>query len=528
MCNLLNVIAPCAVTTFKDAALEYLCLQLESMLENHLLNDLDGDLLLELGEVVRANQLNCLPFAKSGRAELLLHERHPDLAEDIHEERQRRLKDMAFRMTHRDDDNRLSSSYRARIGSLEDFTGSPSQEKLRRKSKTPRNAPFSPSIRPKDSTVDLMFDMDDDNDDLLVMGSPPVSRPALEPNTNSGIESSIRRIPWDIAEPKSLPDEEGVPLLATPSGLGINTPDDSPAPGGKTWLSPALPSSKLDMREIMAQASSSRTSALSQSISAQKAQDEAVGKQARAKLSQKERKKQQQQNMQQNVGRPHISLDTVDGKPASPWQIAGLGQKTSLKDVLSEPKPSPLASAAKSLGSPIPARNLTPRRTASPDTRFAGQSRSGSNSSLNKNQSPSVSSPRLVAGPKAPSSTPVVPHSKSYMTLVGKAEPSLQLSMSDIIGQQRREQEVIKEAVAKRSLQEIQEEQAFQEWWDLESRRAQEEEAVRARNTASGKSSKGSAGHGKGGARSRGGRGRGDSAPGRGRGKAQEKTSATK
>jgi rhamnose utilization protein RhaD (predicted bifunctional aldolase and dehydrogenase) len=44
--------------------------------------------------------------------------------------------------------------------------------------------------------------------------------------------------------------------------------------------------------------------------------------------------------------------------------------------------------------------------------------------------------------------------------------------MADIIGQQRREAEVIKEAVAKRSLQEIQEEQAFQEWWDIESRRA--------------------------------------------------------
>ena len=49
--------------------------------------------------------------------------------------------------------------------------------------------------------------------------------------------------------------------------------------------------------------------------------------------------------------------------------------------------------------------------------------------------------------------------------------------MADIIGQQVREQELVKEAVAKRSLQEIQQEQAFQEWWDQESRRAQEEEA---------------------------------------------------
>lgn len=108
------------------------------------------------------------------------------------------------------------------------------------------------------------------------------------------------------------------------------------------------------------------------------------------------------------------------------------------------------------------------------------------------------------------------------MTPVGKAEPSLQLSMSDIIGQQRREQEVIKEAVAKRSLQEIQEEQAFQEWWDQESRRAQEQEAARSKPTQSTKGSKPGSGRGKGGSRGRGGRGKGDTAQ-RGRGKGQEK-----
>merc|ERR1712093_782506 len=106
----------------------------------------------------------------------------------------------------------------------------------------------------------------------------------------------------------------------------------------------------------------------------------------------------------------------------------------------------------------------------------------------------------------------------------GKAEPSLQLSMSDIIGQQRREQEVIKEAVAKRSLQEIQEEQAFQEWW------AQEQEAARTKNAQLTKGSKSGGGRVKGGSRGRGGRGRGDAAQARGRGrgqeKAQEKTAA--
>ncbi|KAH7346403.1 putative BTB/POZ domain-containing protein 1 [Rhexocercosporidium sp. MPI-PUGE-AT-0058] len=514
-CNLLNAIAPCAVTAFKDSALEYLCLQLESMLENHLLNDLDGELLLELDEVVRANQLNCLPFAKSGRADLLLHERHPSLAGDIHEERQRRIKEMTFRMNLKDDDHKLSSSYRGKVGSLDEFTpGSPNQEKLRRKSKTARNAPFSPSIRPKDSTIDLMFDMDDD--EVLAAGSPPTPKEILDPTVNVGGDSAIRKISW--AQPRSVPDEEELP--STPSGLGIQTPSENQGNGIKTWSSPALPSSKLDMREIMAQASSSRTSALSQSISAQKAQDEATNKQARLKLSQKERKKQQQ-IMQQSLDKPQISLSKEDGKPASPWQVAGLGQKTSLKDVLGDPNPSP-GLAAKSLASPIPSQSSTPRRTASPDTRFAGQSRNGNSSNAKKGQSSSAGSSRPTIDSRFSKSSPIVPHSKSYTTPVGKAEPSLQLSMSDIIGQQRREQEVIKEAVAKRSLQEIQEEQAFQEWWDQESRRAQEQEAARSKTAPSTKGSKTGSGRGKSGSRGRGGKGRGDAAQ-RGRGRGQEK-----
>ncbi len=41
---------------------------MESMLENHLLDDLDEELLLELDEAVRENQLAQLPFAKSGES----------------------------------------------------------------------------------------------------------------------------------------------------------------------------------------------------------------------------------------------------------------------------------------------------------------------------------------------------------------------------------------------------------------------------------------------------------------------------
>ena len=508
------------------------------MLENHLIDDLETDLLLELDEVVRANQLNCLPFAKSGRAELLLHERHPSLAGDIDEERQRRVRDMTFRTNLRDDDSRLSSSSRHRVGSLDDFlSGSPSQDKARKKSKAARNAPFSPSIRPKDSTIDLMFDMDDD--DPLAPGSPksPALKPVFDLTSPTRTGSSTPKTTWDDVEPDVILDEQqsSVPssLPRTPSGLGIQNSGATPpsATATKTWSSPALPSNKLDLREIMASASASRTSNLSMSLSAQKTKDEsakaeAFSKASLPKLSQKERKKQQQQALQQAMAQPQGTPDKTDSQQSSPWQVATARPKTNLKEVLSENRTSPLSIPTQPMGSPIPMKPLTPRRTASPDTRFAGQSRSNSSSNLAKAQQSSSAGPlRPSLQPQAAKSSPLAPHSKSYKTPAPKAEPSLQLSMADIIGQQRREQEVIKEAAAKKSLQEIQEEQAFQEWWDQESKRAQEEEAQKAKASASGLGRGGKSGSGGGGksGRGRGGRGRGDSSRGGVRSRGQGK-----
>jgi inhibitor of Bruton tyrosine kinase len=490
------------------------------MLENHLLNDLEEDLLLELSEVVRANQLNCLPFAKSGRAELLLHERHPSLAEDIHEERQRRLRDLTFRANLKDDDSRLSSSFRARVGSLDDMMSlSPSQDKARRKSKATRNAPFTPSLRPKDSTVDLMFVMEEDGP----LGSPksPVQKAVTEIPIPQMYPPSPEH-PWNELLSQSVP-EQGESLSKTP-GLGIqNMPENTPPPT-KTWSSPALPSSKLDMREIMAQASSTKTSALSMSLSAQKTKEAATSKQATPKLSQKERKRQLQQAMQLLTSQPQINVETADSKTASPWQIASTGPKISLKDVLDEPvSASPVPT--RTLGSPIPSKPSIPRQTASPDTRFAGQNRSTSNKNTSKMQPRSIGPSQSMTPPTSSKSVPIIPHSQTYTQPVGKAEPSLQLSMADIIGQQRREAEVIKEAVAKRSLQEIQEEQAFQEWWDIESRRAQEEEAVKSKNVAPGygRGGKSTRSRGKSGGRGRGESARGDGTPSRGCGRGQAK-----
>ncbi|RDW85763.1 hypothetical protein BP5796_04088 [Coleophoma crateriformis] len=520
ICNLLNAVAPCSVTEFKDAGLEYLCLQLESVLENRLLDDLDADLLSELDEIVRANQHNCLPFVKSGRSELLLHEKHPSLAGDLDEERQRRIRDMTFRMNLKDEDSRLSSSFRTRVGSLDDITfGSPSQDKARRKSKTSRNAPFSPSIQAKDLGTDLMFDMDDEDGlGSTNVASPPLGSLDFRNSPKAGDASP--RPAWEELSTKPVSLQAQSPISSLPPRFtpSAGSPDLNSQP--KKWSFPVLPSSKLDMRDIMAQTPSNRTSSLSMSLSAEKSKAEASRKAAPQKMSQKERKKQQA--LQQAALQPQITVDKAsDDKPSSPWQVAR-GAKTSLKDVL-EPKSASLE-PPKVASPPAPSKAVPHRRTASPDTRFAGQRRTVSSNGTSASEKSTPGPSRTSSDSALAARMPLVPQSKSYVTPAAKAEPSLQLSLADIIGQQRREQEVIKEAVAKRSLQEIQEEQAFQEWWDQESKRAQEEEAAaKARAIASaGKASNGS-GRGKAGSRGRGGRvGRGE-ARGRGRGKGQEK-----
>ncbi|KAI7525203.1 hypothetical protein KC316_g18497, partial [Hortaea werneckii] len=130
VCELLNAISPSSVHEFKDAALEYLCLNLEAMLQGHHLNALDEDLLVELDEVVRANQLACMPFAKSGRAELLLHERHPDLAEIITRNKQRKIDGVNVKSKHQDLDTFVPGS----LG--DELSTSPIQQKARRRSST--------------------------------------------------------------------------------------------------------------------------------------------------------------------------------------------------------------------------------------------------------------------------------------------------------------------------------------------------------------------------------------------------------
>ena len=494
--NLLNEISPCSVTEFKDVGLEYICLQLESMLENHLLDGLDEDVLSELDDVVRNNQLARFPFVRSGRAELLLHEANPELALDIEEERRRRVKEMAFKIAQREEDKKLAASYRTRIGSLdESMAATSTPDKYRKHRAAERNAPFSPSLRPKNSHADLIFNMDDEENGRISSPASPDIVPTPSPDARHDLDvesmpplpetwqsvtrktprSFARSIDRDQASPYQLP---GSSFKEPPQNASRNPDSPSMRAGNAPWASPLLPASKNDLHGIMLEASAKSALTAGLASQASKAAASAASSRPQGRMSQKERKRQQMSQAEAEAAAHQEGTTAVPwekpkpGRSPAPWKAASPspGPKPSLLEAMrvggakqddasrlaASPKQKPLVAAESN-------PKLSRRRTASPDTRFPGQGRANS-------------SPAGDAPPKAP----VVPHSKSYIKPTPKIEePLLGASMADIMGQQTLEQQQVKEAVAKRSLQEIQEEQAFQEWWDQESRRAQEEEERR-------------------------------------------------
>ncbi|KAI0178656.1 hypothetical protein GGR52DRAFT_265622 [Hypoxylon sp. FL1284] len=478
---LLNVISPCSVTEFKDKGLEYICLQMESMLENHLLDNLDEDLLLELDEVVRDNQLARCPFAKSGRAELILHELNPELAQDIEEERRRRVRELAFKLISKDDEKKLSSSFKTRFGSLDESTGvSPISERTRRKSKAIQNEPFTPELRPRDSNADLIFAMDEEvSADIRTPVSPspkPLqSDEQYDLDRLSTLAGSRQDYKKNATEDTVTPTASPLNTIPRSDLVGAKSSPESTArrvpSGGNPWGPSALPTSRLDLREVLAESRPAQ-SALSVGLAAER--KDIVAKSTPQKVSQKERKRQMQQQQAEHVARQESQSQQSQSpwikageKGASPWQKTQAASKASSNEPsdctagpsAGPPRQKPLVAAETSSGKSIP------RRTASPDTRFSGQRTS---SSTRQSTAPSQSTPQQLT-----------PHSKSYIKRAPRPEQEMGLGLADIIGEQQREQKSVREAVAKRSLQEIQQEQAFQEWWDQESRRMQEEEARR-------------------------------------------------
>ncbi|EXJ53896.1 hypothetical protein A1O7_09232 [Cladophialophora yegresii CBS 114405] len=469
ICSLVNTVAESTVQSFKKAALEYICLNLESMMELRLLDDLDPDLLLELDTVVQDNQLAFLPFARSERAEADLLESHPDLISQIETARQRRVDSMRLRSRLVEDEERYASSVKVRYGSLDRHASSPHNKSALRTpaDASPLSTPsHSPAIMANDTADDLPFDMDADIPELLPaaaredMNSPAVRVGSSSENTRPTRPS----VPTRRSEPGSPPrgtirvggagssdlETHGVadPISAVTPTNGFNS-------RGAPWQIPLHGSRKDGLKDIMEQASAGRVSQLTQAM-----RSTSTTPKTGAKVSQKERKRQQQQIKEQTVKISEtVRATPAADAPSSPWQTIAKSLKTESSPITGARRESGKQAQAK-----LPISLLQPSVGASSPGPVA------------KEQAGDGPPPGLTP----PSSKPASPQIQSIRhTPVRTRGPLVdaRTSMAEILSQQQIEKTAVREAVAKRSLQEIQQEQEFQAWWDNESKRVQEEEA---------------------------------------------------
>lgn len=493
VCSLLNAIAPCSVTTFKTKALEYICYNLEAVLQHGHLDELDEDLFIDLDETAIRIQVDCSIMSRTNQQEEHVREKYPDLERRREQERQAKIDSIVLFNKYGDADPKVPSSFRA--GSFHELADVPKPTPSRRRSST--YMPTSPSLgatpllKGKASAADLMFEMEDDEEQAETPISSFKNKLAaadISPLT----PASTAGKPWGEVT-KAAQSYGSIDESATPS---------KPRPAGQPWGASPLPSNKLDMREIMQQTAGKQVSSLSAALgTAPASAPKAAGSNSfSGKMSQKERKKQQQA-LQSTKSDTNITTTSPAATPSSPWQTVGLrpqpasrtssGQATPTQPIPSGPRAPPMTMRQTIAGSGTPSNEKSP---------WTGKAII----------SPSNTAPAIVtqAPAQAPAQTPRPSSSKSNATPKKSATPGQresgfaisdkpvtvqsvrhvpkperninidQRNMLDILSEQEIQKQEIRDFGSKRSLMEIQQEQSFMEWWDKESARVREEEAA--------------------------------------------------
>lgn len=465
--DLVNAMVPFSVQSLKQEGLKYIAAQLEMMLENRLLDHMDDELWEELDDVVRDGvdmRVRYGPFEELDEADL----------EDLASQRESLLRDMDFR-AQLAEERRAQGIGRGRLASVDANAPSTAQDK--RKASTDLTASGRPGTSDGEKT---MFELDDDSNVTLQTVSPFASvkvsqdaipiQPTLSPRPS---QRQLKRLGRNNAPSASpLGSTPPAPSAASPHSIGISpkvwsSPTTTPKVGMKDIFSEALatPVSKLNLP------AKDRKSSLSMEVAAQRASDAAatLARTATPKLSQRERKQQAKQKAAEEA--ETAALAAAKGKDKdrapAPWVVAK-GAKVDLKDV------------EKAEPTNVDEAGSAPRRAGSADTRFSGQ--------------PGASSSMAIPEPKSKPSTPgfaishsmdIKPHSKVYNThgpdapVIADheglgAEAALQLSMDDIIAQQKWAAALLKDQ-GKRSLADIQAEEEFNQYWEQETKRVQDQ-----------------------------------------------------
>ncbi|KAJ5669563.1 hypothetical protein N7462_010633 [Penicillium macrosclerotiorum] len=498
---LLNSVAPIYVTEFKEAALEYICLNLEDMLANRYLEDLDEDLLGLLDTVCHENQTTCFPVSRGRNSEEYLLEKYPEIISSVEMDRRRRIDAMALQ-------SRLSQveSYDVRPRPPQNDMANASPLARKAKGSITRDETSSsntPILKPRQSTGDLMFQMDEEA--LLSPGDSIKGKMAMR---GLGIEN--RSYPDSPTLAASIP-EAGSPnygrsldeIISSPrERLLAESPTESRATAlhskrvigspldslSAPWGSSVISSNKKDLKDIMGETAQSRVSNLTLEMSEVRRENSSS---FAPKMSQKERKKMQQQQMQDKLAAEQQAADARK----NPWQLPSPATPTTTPTT---PGKVPITVPSSGSSTPVsesgnvsqkPAMTLRqtvagtpPPRSKPVATPIPSQSRSVSSTQV---QSPSKSKPS-PPGPPTPSQQSLpkspqpaiqsirhIPRPDPY-TLDSRSPSHGSLSLATILLQQQSEKDEIREAAtAKHNLEEIQAEQEFQQWWDQESKRVQ-------------------------------------------------------
>ncbi|KAK2854380.1 hypothetical protein FQN49_005150 [Arthroderma sp. PD_2] len=514
VCQLLNAVMPCSVTEFKRAALEFICLNLEVMLENRLLDDLDPDLLSELDQICQENQLTSQPISRGRNAESFLAERYPEALPLVEQDKRRRIDAMKLRSHLHEDEVRDTM---LRPGSLEkDKT---SMSPLARRGKqvgivTPPSdrlgVEASPTLAPKRSVGDLIFQMDDepslhpegrraDSSRQTPAGSsrasprtqpqsqPPGSGPGLGldlgPATFPQLSAKSSSTTLQPAAPQTIPQHP-----SSSRDFNNSITPNSPPPKAPWSITPTK--TRAGLRDIMAETNIPNTPpARVEGLS--RTELEAT-RNFSPKLSQKERKKLKQQQIaaEQEPATPGITTSSI-------WQIA---QSPKLKPAKAETE-----IATSTPARATPKTSLTLRQTVAGSGSAVG--------SLSPHMKPTYpkTPPRAPAPKPMQLNTPIV---KTSVSASASGPGTSQISLATILLQQQTEKDEIHEAAtAKHNLHDIQVEQEFQQWWDQETQRVMQEEqaaeakakieAEKAKSKKSGSTRGGGRGRGRGGHQSR-------------------------
>jgi inhibitor of Bruton tyrosine kinase len=244
------------------------------------------------------------------------------------------------------------------------------------------------------------------------------------------------------------------------------------------------------MKEIMEQDSQRRTSNLSLELSRQGGEGGPRTDMRAVRISQKERKRlQRDPSVREHALPVKMQQSSPIPESASPWNSSSSSKQSNYPQ-------RPTANATKlemsrNDGSVRSASPLNMRQTiakmAPPGKDSPKSAELVKSTASNITHTPQASpSPRTATSAvQRPTSSSSSPPSRiqsiQHIVRSRPAEQTYQLSIADIVSQQQAEKDFVKEAAAKRSLQDIQQEQEFQEWWDQESKKVMAEEAAAAR-----------------------------------------------